>query len=45
MDWLKELEIDIDRLEYFEEKADKQRVEEYKDLIISHVKSLLEEKK
>ncbi len=43
MDWLRELRIDDDRLEHFKEKGDEERIEEYKDLIVSHVKSLLDE--
>jgi len=45
MDWLRELRIDIDRLEHFEEEGNDERIAEYKDLIVSHVKSLLEESK
>ena len=44
MDWIRELRIDIDRLEYFEKTEDKEKVEEYKNLIVTHVKNLLEEK-
>lgn len=43
MDWIKELRIDIDRLEHFENLDDYEEVDEYKNLIVTHVKALLNE--
>lgn len=44
IDYVKQLKIDIDRLEHFEKLGDKEKVEEYKELIISDAKRLCEEK-
>ena len=45
MDWLNQLEIDVDRLEHFEQLEDTDLVEEYKELIVSHARELFKEKK
>lgn len=41
--WLNQLKIDIERLEKFEQQKDVERIEMYKNLIVSHVKELVKE--
>lgn len=43
IDYLGQLRIDIDRLEYYENRGNSEKVEEYKDLIVSHAKQLCQE--
>lgn len=43
LDWKNELKIDIDRLDHFMQIDNTEKVEEYKDLIVFHVKQMLEE--
>lgn len=44
IDYIKQLKIDIDRLEYYEKSGNLEKTEEYKELIISHAKQLCVEK-
>lgn len=43
MDWLKQLKVDVDRMEYYSNAGNLEKVKEYEDLIVSHVKHLLNE--
>lgn len=43
MDWLEQLRIDVDRLNHYEKTGDTEKVDEYKDLIVSHTKKMLAE--
>lgn len=38
MNGIYDLRVDIDRIEYFESIKDNEKVEEYKNIIINHVK-------
>lgn len=38
---LRQLAIDINRLEYYSSKNNEDKIEEYKNLVIYHVKDLL----
>lgn len=41
MNGIYDLKIDLDRLKHFEEKQDDYKVNEYKELIVNHVKELV----
>ena len=41
MNGIYDLKIDLDRLRHFEEEHDDYKINEYKDLIVKHVKELV----
>lgn len=43
MNGIYDLRVDIDRIEYFESIKDNEKVEEYKNIIINHVKDIIRE--
>lgn len=43
MNGIYDLRVDIDRIEYFESIEDNEKVEEYKNIIINHVKDIVRE--